>query len=87
MSLCTIRVMAYGTAKLAEGADVVSRRVLIIDDVITTGAQVVTSGAHLRERGAIVDTVLSVVDRSGDRSALDAGGISIKALFSCGELG
>lgn len=82
------KAKAYGTAKLAEGAEVVARHVLIIEDVITTGGQVAISGAHLRERGAIIDTVLCVVDRSsGDLSALDAAGISIMALFSSDEVG
>ena len=79
---------AYGTAKLAEGAEVIGRRVLIIEDVITTGGQAATSGAHLRETGAIVDTALCVVDRSGgDRSVLDAAAISMTALFASDELG
>ena len=78
----------YGTAKLTEGAKVMGRRVLIIEDVITTGGQAATSGAHLRASGAIVDTVLCVVDRSGgDRSALDAVAISMTALFLSDELG
>ena len=41
---------------LAEGADIDGRRVLVVEDVITTGGQVVLSTGDLRERGAIVDT-------------------------------
>ena len=31
----------YGTAKLAEGAEIAGRRLLVVEDVITTGGQVV----------------------------------------------
>ena len=34
---------AYGTAKLAEGAPVEGRRVVIVEDVVTTGGQVALS--------------------------------------------
>ena len=38
----------YGTAKLAEGPEVSGRRVAVIEDVITTGGQVVLSTEQLR---------------------------------------
>lgn len=77
----------YGTARLAEGADVAGRQVLIIEDVITTGGQAAASAAQLRERGATVDTVLCVVDRSGaNHPALDALNLSVHALFTSDDL-
>jgi orotate phosphoribosyltransferase len=72
----------YGTAKLAEGADVNGRHVLVIEDVITTGGQVASSTKQLRERGALVDSVLCVIDRSaGDQSALSAANVRLISLF------
>lgn len=53
----------YGTCKLAEGADVMNKKVCIIEDVVTTGGQVIESARELRERGATVDTVLCVILR------------------------
>ena len=62
-------------------------RVLVVEDVITTGGQVVLSTGDLRERGAVVDTVLCVIDRSGgDHSALTAAGITIRSLFTAADL-
>jgi orotate phosphoribosyltransferase len=58
------KAKSYGTARLAEGADIEGRRVLVVEDVITTGGQVVSSTRDLRHRGAIVDEVLCVIDRS-----------------------
>src|SRR6202034_2775200 len=53
----------YGTAKLAEGPEIAGRHVLVVEDVITTGGQVVLSTEELRSRGALVATVLCVIDR------------------------
>lgn len=77
----------YGTAKLAEGAPIDGRRVLIVEDVITTGGQVVESAAELRSRGARVDTVLCIIDRTrGDHTALDDADLNVRALFGAAEL-
>ena len=53
----------YGTAKLAEGPDVAGKRLLVVEDVVTTGGQVVASTGDLRERGAVVSQVLCAIDR------------------------
>src|SRR3954471_10425723 len=53
----------YGTCLLAEGGDIEGMRLLVVEDVISTGGQVLQSTADLRERGAKVDTVLCVIDR------------------------
>jgi len=77
----------YGTARLAEGADIAGRRVTVIEDVITTGGQVVVSTGQLRELGAIVDHVICVIDRSPDHgAALAAEGLTMVALLTRAEL-
>lgn len=78
---------SYGTARLAEGSDVVGRQVLVVEDVITTGGQVVLSTNDLRDLGAVVDTVLCVIDRSGgDHAKLDAIDLTVTALFTGDDL-
>lgn len=78
----------YGTAKLAEGADIDGKKVLVVEDVITTGGQVVVSTKDLRDRGANVDHVLCVIDRSdGDHSKLDAISVRVGSLFTKTDLG
>ena len=78
---------AYGTAKLAEGADVAGRRVLIVEDVITTGGQVAMSVQQLRDRGALVDTVLCIIDRSGgDHAPIDEAKLELLSLFTAADL-
>jgi orotate phosphoribosyltransferase len=77
----------YGTAKLAEGAEVAGRRVVVIEDVVTTGGQAAVSARELRDRAALLDTVVCVVDRSGGQhDALDDVALQMVALFSFDEL-
>ena len=77
----------YGTARLAEGCDIDGRRVTIIEDVITTGGQVVISTNDLRALGAMVDHVLCVIDRSTDHgAALEAEGLQMHALLTRAQL-
>ena len=77
----------YGTARLAEGADIEGRRVTVVEDVITTGGQVVISTNQLRELGAKVDHVLCVIDRSPDHgAALAAEGLAMHALLTRAQL-
>jgi orotate phosphoribosyltransferase len=78
----------YGTAKLAEGCAIEGKRVLVIEDVITTGGQVARSTRALRDGGAEVDSVLCVIDRSGGaHRELDSIGCSVMALFTSDQLG
>lgn len=73
----------YGTAKLAEGPAIDGRRLLVVEDVVTSGGQVVISTNDLRERGAIVDTAVCVLDREqGGTDALAAAGIEMRAAFT-----
>jgi orotate phosphoribosyltransferase len=78
---------AYGTAKLAEGASLEGRRVLIVEDVVTTGGQVVLSARDLRERGAELLAALCVIDRSGGAHQLAAEGLPLISVFTADDLG
>lgn len=77
----------YGTAKLAEGAGVEGRRVLIVEDIVTTGGQVVLSARALQERGASLVAALCVIDRSAGTHQLAEAGIELIALFTADDLG
>src|SRR5262245_32842766 len=77
----------YGTARLAEGADIDGRRVLVVEDVVTSGGQVAVSTRQLRELGARIDTALCVIDREeGGTEALAQDGIRLLALLTRTEL-
>ena len=77
----------YGTCQLAEGADIAGRRLTVVEDVVTSGGQVVISCGDLRERGAIVEHALCVIDReSGGPAALADIGVELRPLFTMTEL-
>lgn len=60
---------------------------MIIEDVVTTGGQAAASAGELRDRGALVHTVVCVVDRSdGQHAVLHDAGLDTVALFSSDEL-
>jgi orotate phosphoribosyltransferase len=74
---------AYGTRRLAEGADVAGRRVLVVEDVVTSGGQVAISTRQLRELGADIAHALCVIDRQeGGAEALAAEGITLHTLLT-----
>jgi orotate phosphoribosyltransferase len=78
---------SYGTCQLAEGGDVAGRHLTVVEDVVTSGGQVVASCGDLRERGAVVDHAVCVIDReSGGPAALHAIGVELVALFTMSEL-
>jgi orotate phosphoribosyltransferase len=77
----------YGTEKVCEGGDVEGRRLLIIEDVVTTGGQMVLSAQDLRAEGAIVEHAVCVIDREGGGAdVVGAEGIELRALFTMGDL-
>src|ERR1700752_5105171 len=54
---------SYGTARLAEGAEVRGRQVLVVEDVVTSGGQIAISAGQLRQPGARIGPALCVIDR------------------------
>jgi orotate phosphoribosyltransferase len=78
---------AYGTCRLAEGGEVDGKRIVVVEDVITSGGQVAKSSRDLRERGAEIVTVLCVIDREeGGRENLAADDLTLTALFGMSDL-
>jgi orotate phosphoribosyltransferase len=89
LPVCFVRkeAKAYGTMKLAEGTDVAKKNVCIIEDVITTGGQVIESVKALRKAGAEIANVLCVIDREqGGRDKLQDVQLWLQPLFLMTEL-
>lgn len=77
----------YGTARLAEGGVVAGRRLLLVEDVVTSGGQVVESASEIRALGATVSDAVCVIDReAGGTESLAAHGITLHSLFTMSEL-
>jgi orotate phosphoribosyltransferase len=74
---------SYGTARLAEGAELAGRQVLIIEDVVTSAGQIAISAGQLRELGASIGHALCVIDRQeGGAAALADVEILLHALIT-----
>lgn len=77
----------YGTCRLAEGGELDGRRLTVVEDVVTSGGQVVTSCGDLRERGALVEHAVCVIDReAGGAENLADVDVELRALFTMSEL-
>jgi orotate phosphoribosyltransferase len=73
----------YGTCKLAEGAELKGKNVLVIEDVVTTGGQIIESVGELRKRGAVVENVLCVILRNTDAyEIMKKEGLNLIPLFT-----
>ncbi len=78
----------YGTAKQVEGILNPGERVVIVEDVLTTGGQVIEAAASLKSTGAIIDRIIAVIDREeGARENIEKAGYTFEALFTTTDLG
>jgi orotate phosphoribosyltransferase len=77
----------YGTRRLAEGFDVAGRRLVVVEDVVTSGGAVVDSCRALRAEGAEVAVALCVIDReAGGPANLAEIGVELRPLFTMTQL-
>ncbi|HEX4691599.1 MAG TPA: orotate phosphoribosyltransferase [Solirubrobacteraceae bacterium] len=77
----------YGTCRLAEGGEVDGRRLAVVEDVVTTGGQLLLSCAALREGGADIRAVLCVIDReAGGLENLAAEGLELRSVLTASSL-
>ncbi len=77
----------HGTGKLIEGDLNVGDRVLVVEDVITTAGSSIKAIGTLREAGAEVLHVISVIDREGGGAEnLAEAGVDFRPLVKASEL-
>lgn len=76
----------YGTRQFAEGIDIRGLQLCVVEDVITTGGQVLLSSQDLRSMDAKVDDVLCVIHRGGGEEKLQKAGLKLHALFQMSDL-
>lgn len=78
----------YSTANLIEGELNAGDQVLVIEDVITTGAQSIKAANRVVEAGGRVNGILAVVDREeGGAVRIAEAGYGYAALFTRSTLG
>ena len=77
----------HGTGKLIEGDLGSGDRVLVVEDVITTAGSSIKAIGTLREAGAVVEHVISVIDREGGGAEnLAEAGVDFRPLVKASEL-
>jgi orotate phosphoribosyltransferase len=77
----------YGTCKIAEGGQVNGRKLLIVEDVVTSGGAILDAAKALVAEGAILDQVVCVIDRESSGAAnLAKVNLTLKPLFTMSEL-
>ena len=77
----------YGTCRLAEGGEVAGRRLAVIEDVVTSGGQLIASCTALRELRADIVVVMCVIDReTGGAENLAAEGLKLLPLLTASQL-
>lgn len=85
----TVRKAAkqHGTGKRVEGPFESGDRVVVVEDVITTGGSARDAILAIREAGGVPVGVLAVVDRQeGGREVLEAEGLPVVSLTTAAEI-
>ena len=78
----------YGTAKQIEGVLNPGETVMIVEDVLTTGGQVLEAVKTLQEAGAKIERIVAVIDRlEGARENIEKAGLVFESLFTSKDLG
>lgn len=78
----------HGMQRRIEGIEVSGQRVLAVEDTSTTGGSVLTAVDALRESGATVVGVATIVDRdTGAREAIEKEGLPYRYLLTLDDLG
>jgi orotate phosphoribosyltransferase len=78
----------YGGDKLIEGVLNKGETILIVEDVLTTGGQVLEAAKALQTAGANIAGICGVIDRmEGARQNIESAGFKFDALFTTKELG
>jgi len=77
----------YGTSNLVEGGFTPGETAVVVEDVVTSGGQVVTSVEQMRELGLVVNNGVCVIDRQqGGAEHLATIGCSLRSVFTMAEL-
>ena len=78
----------YGTGKQLEGELTSKDHVMLVEDVCTTGGQVIEAAKVIEAHGATVVKIVGTIDREeGARENIEAAGYKFESLFTKTDLG
>lgn len=77
----------YGTCKFAEGADLAAKRIVLVEDVVSSGGAIIDATNMIRASGIDVDTAICVIDRqTGGAENLQKVGISLISVLQASDI-
>lgn len=77
----------YGTRKYAEGPSLIGKRIVLIEDVVSSGGAILDAVSKLRADGIAVDVAICIIDRqSGGREALYEQRVELRSVFTMEEI-
>lgn len=86
MGYVRLEKKGYGADKLLE-ADVKGRKVLVVDDVATTGSSIERAIEEIRKNGGIANEALVIVDRKeGAKERLEKIGVRLNVIFTIEDI-
>ena len=78
----------HGTNQFVEGPIVAGDRVVIVEDVVTTGGSSLEAIERVESLGVTVEGVIAIIDRlEGGREAFEAKGYDFRSLFTVRDFG
>ena len=78
----------YGTSRQLEGKLSGADQVVIVEDVATTGGQVLEAAEIIKECGATIEAIIAVIDRcEGAKENIESAGYQFVSLFTTQDLG
>lgn len=78
----------YGTQKMFEGRLNAGDRILLCEDIATTGGQVLDAARILKEAGCTIEKIVAVIDRQeGARENIESAGYTFESLLTKADLG
>jgi orotate phosphoribosyltransferase len=78
----------YGSNKQIEGVFNAGETVLIVEDIMTTGGQVVEAAKTIEAAGLKVKKIVGIIDRlEGARQNIESAGYVFESLFTTKDLG
>lgn len=77
----------YGTCQYAEGSDLLGKKIVLIEDVVSSGGAIVDAVKKLRDDNITVDLALCVIDReTGGKEKLADHGINLLSVLTRSDL-
>lgn len=78
----------YGTSKPMEGKVEAGDRILLVEDIATTGGQVLEAAKALQAAGATITKIVCTIDRQeGARENIEDAGFQFESLLTKADLG